>query len=974
MCVMFIAAFSVNAFAQTVANGTVVDEEGSPLIGVTIAVKGTAQGILTDLDGSFSINVKSDDILVASFVGFVTQEIPVNGNTHFEIILEEDVLLLDEVVIVGYAVGNKRSISGAIERVRKEDMNAGYVASPIDAIRGKVSGLVISQNGGNINEDPTVRLRGISSLSGGNDPLVIIDGVYASITILNNMSSQDINEITVLKDASETAQYGSRGAAGVIIVTTNKGKAGAAHISYNGQVGYSQAYKTLDVLSAAEWRELNDAKFNGAGQDMGASTDWMDWIQNDFVSQNNHSLSLTQGTEKSSMLASIGVNSKVGQVRNSDNTTYSMRFNGNQTGLGDRLNLELNIMAFYIDKNDPSASIWSSASGYNPTFPVSRNSETGLWDVDANSSMVTHPGEAMEIENHTESFRIMPSARASLTIAEGLTLSVFGSFDQNSSVQKRYTPNDHYQQRSGGKGSASVSNSFARNWLGNAQLTYVKNIGKHSLNFLALTEGQSYFNYTDAATVTGFETNVIKYNNLEAGSTVTYGNVTSSASKYNILSYMARVNYMYDSKYVLTFNARTDGSSKLGANNKWGFFPSASLAWILSNEGFMLSQNLISNLKLRASYGITGNQDQIAAYNSLELMTPGGVTSYGGSNVVTYSYNQNANPDLQWETKYTFDAGFDFAMFKDRLRGAFDFYHSTTKDLLYTYTVSTPPFVYNTLLANMGEMTNTGVEVSLSGDIIRSRDWKLSMGGNMAFQKNMLVSLQGTYNGEELTTPEWVALVSSGGAGHTSNTSVTYMAEGYAVGLFRLPVHAGFDVDENDKKTYAFEDLDGDGVIDQGDTGDREILGQVTPKVTASLNCQVSYKNFDFSAQFKGAYGHKIYNYTYCTLNNLNQFPSYNVLATASDMGIYEITHTSYWLEKGDYTNIEYITLGYNIPNKTKYISGARIALSCNNVGTITKYSGLTPMIRTDPLTGGVDTRNIYPIVRTYTLQISFNF
>ncbi|MBN2864100.1 MAG: SusC/RagA family TonB-linked outer membrane protein [Bacteroidales bacterium] len=972
---IFLSMIYLCAFAQIRVTGVVSGTDGSPLIGATVQVKGTAQGVLTDTDGKFTINAAADAVLSVSFIGYIAQDVQVGGRTSIAIRLEEETILLSDVVVVGYATGNKRSISGAVERITAEGMNTGYSASPIAAINGKVAGLVISQNGGNVNESPTVRLRGINSLSGGNDPLVIIDGVYASITMLNNMSSQDIAEITILKDASETAQYGSRGAAGVIIATTKKGKEGVGNLSYSGQFGYSQAYKNLEVLSAAEWRDLNVTKFGGAGNDKGASTDWIDWIQNDFVSQNNHTLTFTQGTVKSNMLASVGVNSKVGQVRSSDNTTYSVRFNGSQTGLGDRLKLELNVMAFYTDRHAPIGAIWTSACNYNPTFPSYRNTTTGYWDFDPNASMATHPGEASEIEDHTESNRIMPSGRASLTIVKGLTLSAFGSFDQNNSIRKQYTPNDHYQQLSGARGSATVRNTFERNWLGNVQLTFVKDIGNHSINALALMEGQSYFTYWNQANVTGFETNVPKYYNFQSGSVVTYGNVTSNAVKYNILSYMGRINYMFNNKYVVTLNARADGSSKLGANHKWGFFPSASAAWLVTNEDFMLNQNLISNLKLRVSYGVTGNQNLIQPYQSLELEGPAGVTTYNGKPVVSYGYQQNENPDLKWETKYTFDVGLDFSMVNNRVNGTMDFYHSTTKDLLYTYTVSTPPFVYNRLLANMGEMTNIGFEAALSGEVIRSADWGLNIGGNLAFQKNKLISLHGTYKGEELTTPLWVPLVGSGGAGHTSNTNVTYMAEGYTVGLFRLPVHAGFDVDANDKRTYAFEDIDGVEGIDQGDNADRAIQGQVTPKVTASLNLLLRYKRFDLSTQLRGAFGHMIYNYTAVSLNNLNQFPSYNVLKTAPDLAIYQVIHTSYWLEKGDYTNVEYITMGYNIPtSKLKVISSARIALSCNNVVTFTGYSGLTPLTNSDPLTGGVDARNIYPILRTYTLQLSFNF
>jgi TonB-linked SusC/RagA family outer membrane protein len=962
---------------QINVQGTVTNDRGNSLPGVSVLIKGTNRGTLTDANGKYSIQAENgQSILVFSFIGMTTQEVPLNNRSKVDVVLRETALQLDEVVVIGYATGSKRSISGAVELVTSKNMNTGYLASPIDGIRGKVAGLVISQNGGNVNESPTVRLRGLNSLSGGNDPLVIIDGVYGSITMLNNMSPQDIEEVTILKDASETAQYGSRGAAGVIIATTKKGKEGVGKLSYSGEFGYSQVYKRLEVLSAAEWRDLNVTKFSSAGNDMGASTDWQDWLSNDFISQNSHNLTFTQGTAKSNMLASIGVNSKVGQVRHSDNTTYSIRFNGSQTGLGDRLKLELNIMAFYTDRHDPIDGIWTSALNYNPTFPSHRSTTTGRWDFDPNASMATHPGEASEIEDHTENSDIMPSGRISLTIIKGLTLSAFGSAEFNSKVRKQYTPNDHYQQLNAGRGSASVTNTYDKNWLSNAQISYVKEIGKHSINVLALMEGQSYYTYWDAVTVTGFETNVPKYNNFEAGSTVTWGNVTSKAVKNNILSYMGRINYMFNDKYVVTLNARADGSSKLGANHKWGFFPSASAAWLVTNEDFMKSQSLVSNLKLRVSYGITGNQNLIQPYQSLELEGPNGVTTYGGRSVVSYAYQQNENPDLKWETKYTFDAGFDFAVLNNRLSGTFDYYQSTTKDLLYTYTVSVPPFVYSSLLANMGEMTNTGVEVALTGEAIRSADWGLNIGGNLAFQKNKLVSLHGTYKGEALTTPLWIPLTAAGGAGHTSNMNVTYMAEGYTVGLFRLPVHKGFITDANGKKTYDFVDVDGDGKIDQGDNADRAIQGQVTPKVIANLSLQLRYKRFDLSTQLKGAFGHLIYNYTACSLNNLNQFPSYNVLETAPALGIYQVIHTSYWLEKGDYVNVEYITLGYNIPtSKLKVVSSARVALSCNNVATFTGYSGLTPMINTDPLLGGgVDARNIYPILRTYTLQLSFNF
>ena len=955
--------YSNSILAQQISvTGTVIGTDDEPIIGVSILVKGTTQGVITDLNGNYTINTNSDATLVFSYVGCITQEVAIAGRKKINITLVEDSKALDEVVVIGYAVGNKRSVSGAVDRVTAKDMNLGYIATPIDAIRGKVPGMVISQDGGNVNAEPTVRIRGTSSLSGGNDPLVIIDGVFGSLEMLNTIAAQDIEEVTVLKDASETAQYGSRGAAGVIVVTTAKGKEGVSNITYNGQFGISHAYKQLQMLSPDEWRHVNQTLFSGVGKDLGASTNWMDWVQNSVYTQNNHTVSLTQATKKGSMRATFGINDRTGSVRNTGNTTYYGRFNSNLHGLNNKLSLEFNLSAIYRESK-PGSNVWSSAAVYNPTYPSERNPETGIWDIDNNvSSMVVHPGEIMEYDLKNESTRINASARATYKIIDGLSLSAFGSFMYVNANNKAYYPNDVYAYR-GNRGRAQVSNRHGKDWMGNIQANYSKEFNKHAINALALVEGQSYYTFNSSVYTEGFDTNYFKYNNLAAGALLSYGNASSGAQKNTLLSYMARLNYMFDNKYVITVNARTDGSSKLGANHKWGFFPSASAAWIISNEEFMKKQKIFSTLKLRAGYGVTGNQDAISPLNSLQVLSPNGISSYNNQSVVTYAVASNANPDLKWETKYTFDIGLDFTMFNGRLRGTMDYFHSTTKDLLYTYNVSVPPFTYPTLLANMGEMVNKGFEFSISGEVIKNKKWGLNL------------SLSGAYNGEALTTTDWVVVSSAGGSGLTANTAVTYMAEGYPVGIFRLPVHDGFNQASDGKKTYKFKDLDGDGTIDHSDSGDREILGQVVPKVNMNLNAQLRYKQFDLSVQFNGAFGHKIYNATHLNYNNLNLFPSYNVLKTAPDLGIYDIVHTSYWLEKGDYVNIEYITLGYNIPTKVfKVFSNARIALSCNNVATITGYSGLTPMINSASFQGGVDSRNIYPINRTYTIQLILSF
>ena len=973
---LFAAAASlltVSMFAQNIqVSGTVTDEGGFPVIGASVMIPGTTTGVVTDIDGKYTLSVDSDATLEISSIGYNKETVKVGGRTVINVVLSEDKQLLEDVVVVGYAVGNKRSISGAIERVTAEDMNTGYVASAIDAIRGKVPGLVISSSGGSL-DSPTVRLRGTTSLSGGSDPLVIIDGSFSSLEELDEIASQDIEEISVLKDASESAQYGSRGAAGVIVVTTKRGEQGKAAISYQGQFGISTAYKQLEMLSAEEWRDLNNRKFNGSGDDLGANTNWFTWVQNPLVTQNNHNLSLTQGTTKGNIRASIGFNQRNGLIRGTGNNTYNMRLNASQKAFNNKLNLELNLAGTYREgKSKPG--VWSSALVYNPTYPSERNPETGMWDiVQAAKSMTTHPGELMDTQMENNSVRATASGRATYTIIDGLNLSAFGSFGYRTFKNYSYYPNDvtNYQ---GVRGEATIRNYDTRDLLGNLQLSYVKEVGKHSINALALVEAQSSYTFNNSSTVQGFDTNYFKWYNLEAASTINWGDVTSQATKSTILSYMGRLNYMYDDRYVVTVNLRADGSSKLGANHKWGFFPSASAAWIISNESFMKNQDVVSNLKLRVGYGVTGNQSGISPLRSLNLMAPSGISQYNGTNVVTFATTANANPDLKWETKHTFDVGLDFGFWGGRLYGTLDYYRSTTKDMLYTYAVSVPPFEYSTLLANLGEMQNNGFEFSIGGEVISTRDLGLSLSASFAHNENTLVSLEGTYQGEEFTTAEWIAVSSAGGAGMVGNNNVTYMAEGYPVGIFRLPVHDGFEVDENGHKTYKMKDLDNSGGIDVGDSGDREILGQVVPKLTANFNARLRWKQFDAEMQINGAFGHHIYNFTGMYMNSLSQFPLYNVLKTAEDLNIYDLQNTSYWLERGDYAHIEYITVGYTIPLKSKALQNLRVALSCNNIATITGYSGLTPLINSANYSSGVDARNITPLQRTFTLHLSLRF
>ena len=507
--------------------------------------------------------------------------------------------------------------------------------------------------------------------------------------------------------------------------------------------------------------------------------------------------------------------------------------------------------------------------------------------------------------------------------------------------------------------------------------------------FIVWERGQKYHYTGFSAGARGFETDYFGYNNLKAGGTVKYGDVTSFQNENRLASFMGRFNYMYDNRFIATVNLRADGSSKLGMNNKWGFFPSASAAWVLNEEAFLKDVDWLSQLKLRAGYGLTGNQDAIEAYNSLALMSPNGVTSVNGNSTATYGFTRNSNPDLRWEVKKTFDVGVDAGILDGRFTLTADWYTSKTTDLLYKYAVPVPPFVYPELLANLGEMTISGVELAVSGGIVKTKDFDFNMGVNFSYQKNKLNSLSGSYMGQELQAKQYMDLSSMSGAGFVGNNRVVYQMVGQPVGVFYIPRCLGLTpaLDENGNAIegrYIYnldQTIDGKEGLDTNDGGDRYIAGQAMPKYYLGMNFSFRYKRFDLMTQMNGAFGHKIFNGTSLAYMNLSQFPTYNALAKAPESKIYDQSISDYWLEKGNYLNIDYITLGYNIDCKKieKYVKNIRVTFSVNNVATITGYSGLSPMINSTTVDKdnndlGMDNKRFYPLSRTYSLGLSVNF
>lgn len=975
---------AVTAMAQVTVKGVVTDETGEPIIGANVLVKGTTTGTITDIDGNYTIpDVASSATLVFSYVGFVEQEIAVNGQTTINVTLKEDSESLDEVIVVGYATGSKRTVSGAVERVKKEDMNKGIVTDPTDALKGKVAGVTITNsNAGDPMGGTSISIRGVSSLSGGNDPLVIIDGVFGDMRMMQALSSNDIESITILKDASETAQYGSRGAAGVIVITTTKGKAGQAHIDYSGQFGVGSVYKKIDMLSAEDYVAQSGAI------DAGYRNNWYDLVTRSATITQNHNVAFTSGSENGNMRASVGVIQRQGLLKkNSDMMNYTAKMDATQYMFNRKLKFEMGLMGSERDGGivyNPTR-MWNSIFACIPTYsadPV--NGEYVQNDAGVNAY---NPVGMQQVNSKLNVTTLNAHGRLTWTILEGLDLSAFGSYTKMNIGYKSYVPNNILMGK-GSNGYGNISNTERKDVMGNIQLTYTKDLGKHHIDALGLVEAQSYDSFYSSETARNFNTNYFGYYNLESGATVNWGDVQSSKSNNKLMSYMGRINYMYNDRYIATVNLRADGSSKLGENHKWGWFPSASAAWVMSNENFLKNNRTITYLKLRAGYGVTGNQDAIDAYRSLELLQPSGVTVYNGSANTTYAIYQNANPDLKWETKKTFDVGLDANLFRDRMHVTIDYYRSTTSNMLYTYNVPVPPFTYSTLLANIGEMSNNGFEFAIGGDIVRTKDFTFTANLNASYNKNKLKKLHGTYKGQELTPAAHIEIAGVyGSSGLSDGRGTTYLIEGQPVGTFFIPKFKGFDENGN----YILEDLNGDGKIDTStEGGDRYIAGQALPKWTGSLNLTFQYKNWDLTAQFNGAFGHKIYNGTSETYMNMDMINAYNVMEEAprggNGNGIHGIINSDYWLEDGDYVQFEYITLGYNFKKLPKFVQNLRLALSCNNVATITGYSGMTPLINSTSISGlstqgegtvgnmGVDDKRVYPLQRTFSLQLNVTF
>jgi len=881
--------------------------------------------------------------------------------------------LPDSLITVGYATGKLRNVSGSVEKITEIQMNREQITTPLDAIRGRVPGLTIQRSTNSPAALDAVRLRGTTSLSSGNDPLIIIDGVFGDLSMLASIYPTDIESFTILKDASETAQYGSRGASGVIEVTTKKGISGKTRVSYNSSFGIASVYKNLKMLSADDFRKLA-ADRNISILDKGYNTNFEKEIEQTGFQQNQN-VAFYGGTEASSYRVSVGFMNRQGVILNEDLKILTSNMNMAQEVFDGFVKCELGMFGS-VQKNrnlfDYQKTFYSAAT-FNPTFPNHKNPETDSWDMITNASQITNPLAWMEVKDNEAISHISGHARLTFRLSDNWKLAVFGAYTNNIVENSQYLPTSVWAHGHAYKGTRKKESL-----LGNMMLTYKKNWKKHFFDALALAELQKETYTGFYTTVTNFSTDNFGYDNLQAGAIRLWEGTNSYYEEPRLVSFLGRFNYTFADRYIFTVNTRTDASSKFGDNHKWGFFPSLSAAWVVSEEKFMKRFSWINNLKFRAGYGLAGNQSGIDSYTTMNLVKPNGVIPIGASSVVSLGDIRNTNPNLKWEVKLTFNAGIDVALLDNRLLLSANYYTSKTKDMLYLYNVSVPPFTYNTLLANIGSMRNSGTEIAIGVTPLKAKDMELNINANITFQQNKLLTLNGYYNGETISGPKYKSLASLNGAGfHGGYNHIVYQVVGQPLGVFYLPHTTGLITNSSGESVYQIADLNGGGVsLEDGE--DRFVAGQAVPKALLGSNISFRYKRWDISMQINGAFGHKIYNGTSLTYMNMNIFPDYNVMKEAPQRNIKDQTATDYWLERGDYINFDYVTVAWNVPVQKlkKYIQSLRLAFTVNNLATISGYSGLSPIINSSTVnaTLGLDDKRGYPLARTYTIGLNLNF
>jgi len=940
------------SWAQTkTISGTVSDDKGAPVIGASVVAKGTKSGTSTDAQGAFKLSVPAAaTTIVISYVGFTDKEVDVTSSSSVQVSLTPAAGSLSDVVVVGYGTVRKKDVTGAITSISSKDFNAGVITDPMQQIQGKVSGLVITQAGGDPNASLIIRLRGQSSLTGSQTPLIVLDGVpLADPGQISNIPPGDIASYDILKDASAAAVYGSRAANGVIIINTKRASSGAVKVDYSGSGSVDNVAKKYPLLSASEWKTATYNYLTSTGSSASdanaaiasygnANTDWQDAITRTAYTH-NHNLAVSGGTAHFNMRGSVSYINQQGVVINTGKEGIGLRISGEGKALNDKLDIQFGIDNTTYNRlhddpsnlsfplfNVPVAPVYKADGSYNPIFDF------------AVANPVMHLNE--ELNKSRENLTVL-RGQVDYTIIPGLKVGSLASYSHFNVQTNWFQPAFPVENNFNNANQHDYNTDLKTI---DAHVYYNTSFGKNNLGASAIYEFNSFQNDNFGANGQQYIVEQNQSFNLGAGNSA-YNGVNSYKDEYLIKSYVGRVQYNYDSKYYATATVRRDGSSKFGINNRWGNFPSFDLAWVISREDFMKDVSWINNLKIRAGYGVTGNSDAISPYNTLFLLGAGAryfnPSSSNYQYPAAYSPSQNANPDLKWEERRGKNIGLDFAFLKSRLTGDVNYFSDKTVNLLYDYAVPVPPYYLSTILANVGDLTNKGVELAITGNIVQGRSFTWTSSGNISFIKTKVTSLSGSFQGFKVSTDNIPGGQAEGRG--LSSSPITYLKVGYSPYTFYLPHYEGVDKDGN----QLFDDgKGGQAIISKGQAAKFNYIDP-TPKFTWGWSNTFTYDAWSLNFFLRGVQGQKIFNNTALNEDLIKRLPANNVFKDATTNGIKDAAIASdLYLENGSYIRLDNATLAYSFKG-IKGVDNLKVYVSGNNLFVITKYKGLDPEIRT---------------------------
>ena len=983
-------------------SGTVLGPSGVPLPGVTVLEENTQNGTQTDFDGKYFLEgVNSQGNLIFSYVGMTSQNVPVEGKAVIDIQLEQDAQALEQIVLIGYGSQSRKKVTTAVSKVEVEDFNQGVVGNPLDLVQGKIPGLSITRSAGsnNPNVGASFQLRGVTSLAAGRAPLIVIDGIPGGS--LDLLQQNDIASFDVLKDGAAAAIYGTRGNNGVILITTKKGRKGVSKFEYSTFVSKDYAVNGPEFLNAAQHRALIQDGFIPENQDLGSSTDIYEELQNKDNFSQYHNFAISGGGERNTYRASLYYRNLDGIAFNNVREDFGARVSFNQKGLGDRLEFQSSIAvnrnngtfsgSFGTGELNGRSNQFFAVVDWNPTAPIyapfndtqGEIQNQGRFGFYQPNNGFNPFGEYAFREYERKQITFSGDAKISYRIIDNLSVSVFGSYQYGTYNDRQYRSIrdwEQYRPDSAFKGTAYARkyNSLDYTQTFEPTINYNMELGENSFDLLG---GYSYqYGTREQFSVSnnGFENDAFRDWFLGAGNAIRNTDLPrpelfSFKTDFTLIAYFTRLNYSYKDKYLLQASMRYEGSSRFGANNKWGSFPAVSAGWNISEEGFFQNVNSINNLKIRVGFGITGNQD-IDSYESLITLGTGGeypIFLDGQNNPTyyqTYGARRNPNPDLKWERKEELNIGIDFGLFSNKIVGAIDYYRRTTKDLLFEYASPQPPFIRDLILTNVGSIKNSGLELTLDYRAFQTENfrWDVSFAGS--YQKNDI---------ESLSNQQFEAdFIEGGNIGNPGNLgNAIRNTEDGPIGNFFGKRFAGFT---EDGKWLFFKEDGTTATSDEITLDDRTVIGNGLPKYYASLTNTFRYKNFDLTIFLRGKFDFDILNTVDLFYGNPATIGQSNVLTSALDL-IGELDDTpqysDYYIEKGDFVKLDNITLGYtfDLTNK-KAFDQFRIFTTLRNAAVITGYSGRDPEVEDNGLYPGVDNRTFYPRTMTWSTGLNVTF